>query len=165
MTPFDVEAVRRRFPALGQLHDGRPMAFFDGPGGTQVPETVIDAISRYYRESNANHGGAFATSRRSDEIVDEAHSAVADLLGVDAEEVTFGPNMTTLTFHISRSIGAVLQPRDEIIVSGLDHQANVDPWLAMAADRNLVVRTWEPALDDCTLRLPELERLLSARTR
>jgi cysteine desulfurase family protein (TIGR01976 family) len=165
MTPFDVEAVRRRFPALGQLHDGRPMAFFDGPGGTQVPETVIDAISRYYRESNANHGGAFATSRRSDEIVDEAHSAVADLLGVDAEEITFGPNMTTLTFHISRSIGAVLQPRDEIIVSGLDHQANVDPWLATAADRNLVVRTWEPALDDCTLRLPELERLLSARTR
>jgi cysteine desulfurase family protein (TIGR01976 family) len=165
MNPFDVEALRRRFPALAQLHDGRPMAFFDGPGGTQVPETVIDAISRYYRESNANHGGAFETSRRSDEIVDEAHASVADLLGVDAEEITFGPNMTTLTFHISRSIGALLQPRDEIIVSGLDHQANVDPWLAMAADRDLVVRTWEPALDDCTLRLPELERLLSPRTR
>jgi cysteine desulfurase family protein (TIGR01976 family) len=165
MSAFDVDAVRRRFPALAQLHDGRPMAFFDGPGGTQVPETVIEAVSRYYRESNANHGGAFDTSRRSDEIVDAAHDAVADLLGVDADEITFGPNMTTLTFHISRSIGAALKPGDEIIVSGLDHQANVDPWLAMAADRGLVVKTWEPSLDDCTLHLADLEPLVSPRTR
>jgi cysteine desulfurase family protein (TIGR01976 family) len=165
MIPFDVGAVRRRFPALGLTQGNRPMVFFDGPGGTQVPQTVIDAIANYYRTSNANHEGAFETSRRSDAIVDEAHAAVADLLGVEGDEITFGPNMTTLTFHISRSIGAALRPGDEIIVTGLDHQANVDPWLAMAADRDLVVRTWEPSLDDCTLRLADLEALLSPRTR
>jgi cysteine desulfurase family protein (TIGR01976 family) len=165
MTSFDVESVRRRFPALGLTYAGRSMAFFDGPGGTQVPETVIEAVERYYRTSNANHEGAFETSRRSDAIVDEAHGAVADLLGVDADEIIFGPNMTTLTFHMSRSIGAALRPGDEIIVTGLDHQANVDPWLAMAADRGLVVRTWEPSLDDCTLRLADLEALLSPKTR
>jgi cysteine desulfurase family protein (TIGR01976 family) len=141
------------------------MVFFDGPGGTQVPETVIEAVARYYRTSNANNHGAFETSRRSDAIVEDAHAAVADLLGVDADEMTFGPNMTTLTFHISRSIGAALRPGDEIIVTGLDHQANVDPWLAMAADRGLAVRTWEPSLDDCTLRLADLEALLSPKTR
>ena len=165
MIPFDVGAVRRRFPALALTHDGRRMVFFDGPGGTQVPGTVIEAVASYYRTSNANHEGAFETSRRSDAVVEEAHAAVGDLLAVDADEVTFGPNMTTLTFHISRSIGAALRPGDEIIVTGLDHQANVDPWLAMAADRGLVVRTWEPSLDDCTLRLADLEALLSPRTR
>ncbi len=165
MTEFDVEAVRRRFPALQLTHAGRPMVFFDGPGGTQVPASVIDAVSRYYRESNANHGGAFETSRRSDEIVEAAHQAIADLLGVDSDEIAFGPNMTTLTFHVSRSIGAALRPGDEIIVTGLDHQANVDPWLAMARDRELVVRTWEPHLDECTLRLTDLQALISPRTR
>ncbi len=165
VTPFDVETVRSRFPALSLTHAGRPMVFFDGPGGTQVPETVIDAVADYYRTSNANHEGAFETSHRSDAIVEEAHAAIADLLGVDADEITLGPNMTTLTFQISRSIGGALRTGDEIIVTGLDHQANVDPWLAMAADRGLVVRTWEPSLDDCTLRLADLEALLSPRTR
>jgi len=165
MTQFDVAAVRRRFPALQLTHDGQPMVFFDGPGGTQVPDTVIEGVTRYYRESNANHGGGFETSRRSDAIVEAAHEAVADLLGVDADEITFGPNMTTLTFHVSRSIGAALRPGDEIIVTGLDHQANVDPWLATARDHELVVRTWEPHLDDCTLRLADLQALISPRTR
>jgi cysteine desulfurase family protein (TIGR01976 family) len=165
MAPFDVAAVRARFPALGLPHAGRPMIFFDGPGGTQVPQTVIDAVGRYYRESNANHGGAFATSRRSDEIVEGARAAIADLLGVAADEITLGPNMTTLTFHVSRSIAAALRPGDEIVVTGLDHQANVDPWLAVAADRGLVVRTWEPRLEDCTLGLADLEALLTDRTR
>src|ERR1043166_1101619 len=122
MPAFDVESVRARFPALSLTDGGRPIAFFDGPGGTQVPSSVIDAVSRYYRESNANHGGAFETSRRSDAIADEAHAAIADLLGVDADEITLGPNMTTLTFHLSRSIAASLRPGDEIVVSGLDHQ-------------------------------------------
>jgi cysteine desulfurase family protein (TIGR01976 family) len=162
---FDVDALRRQFPALSVAHGGRPMAFFDGPGGTQVPQAVIDAVTAYYREANANHGGAFDTSRRSDAIVAEAHAALADLLGVDADEVILGANMTTLTFHVSRSIGATLRPGDEVIVSGLDHQANVDPWLAMARDRDLVVRTWEPHLDDCTLHLEDLDALLSPRTR
>ena len=165
MIEFDVEAVRHRFPALQLTRNGQPMVFFDGPGGTQVPESVIEAVTHYYRESNANHGGAFETSRRSDEIVDAAHEAIADLLGVDADEIAFGPNMTTLTFHVSRSIGAALRSGDEIIVTGLDHQANVDPWLAMAMDRDLVVRTWEPHLDDCALRLADLTALISPRTR
>ncbi len=165
MPEFDVAAIRARFPALTLRHDGRPIAFFDGPGGTQVPESVIDAVARYYRESNANHGGAFPTSIRSDAIVDEAHAAIGDLLGVDADEIALGANMTTLTFHVSRSIGAALRPGDEVVVTGLDHQANVDPWLAMAADRGLEVRTWEPRLDDCTLDLAELDRVLTDRTR
>ena len=118
MTTFDVDAIRSRFPALSLTHDGRQMAFFDGPGGTQVPDSVIEAVTRYYRESNANHGGTFPTSRRSDAIVDDAHAALADLLGVDADEITLGPNMTTLTFHISRSIAASFRPGDEIVVSG-----------------------------------------------
>ena len=141
------------------------MAFFDGPGGTQVPDTVIDAVVRYFRESNANHGGAFATSRRSDAIVEDAYAALGDLLGVDGGELTLGPNMTTLTFHLSRSIAGTMRPGDEIVVSGLDHQANVDPWIAAARDNELIVRTWEPALDDCTLRLDGLDAVLSDRTR
>jgi cysteine desulfurase family protein (TIGR01976 family) len=165
MSTFDVDAIRARFPALSLTHDGRPMAFFDGPGGTQVPDTVIDAVVRYYRSSNANHGGAFPTSERSDAIVDEAHAALADLLGVDADEITLGPNMTTLTFHISRSIAATMRPGDEIVVTGLDHQANVDPWIAAARDNEVIVRTWEPILADCTLRLEDLDLLLNERTK
>ena len=165
MTTFDVEALRPRFPALAQTWNGQPMAYFDGPGGTQVPDTVIEAVSRYYRESNANHGGAFPTSRRSDAIVADAHAALADLLNVDSDEITLGPNMTTLTFHVSRSIVATLRPGDEIVVSGLDHQANIDPWIAAARDSEVIVRTWEPNLDDCTLRLEGLDAVLNDRTR
>ncbi|MBI2781525.1 MAG: cysteine desulfurase-like protein [Chloroflexi bacterium] len=165
MTTFDVDAIRARFPALSLTHEGRPMVFFDGPGGTQVPSTVIDAVVRYYRESNANHCGAFLTSERSDAIVDDAHAALADLLGVDADEITLGPNMTTLTFHISRSIAATMRPGDEIVVSGLDHQANVDPWIAAARDSEVIVRTWEPRLEDCTLRLEGLDAVLNERTK
>lgn len=165
MSTFDVDAIRPRFPALGLEHDGRPMAFFDGPGGTQVPDTVIDAVVRYYRESNANHGGAFSTSERSDAIVEDAHQAIADMLGVDGDEITLGPNMTTITFHLSRSIVAAMRPGDEIVVTGLDHQANIDPWIAAARDSEVVVRTWEPTLDDCTLRLEDLDAVLNHRTR
>jgi cysteine desulfurase family protein (TIGR01976 family) len=165
MTTFDVASIRSRFPALSVTHEGRPFVYFDGPGGTQVPATVIDAVSRYYRESNANHGGSFLTSQRSDAISEEAHAAVADLLGVDADEITLGPNMTTLTFHMSRSIVAAMKPGDEIVISGLDHQANVDPWIAAARDSEVIVRTWEPSLDDCTLRLEDLDAILNERTR
>lgn len=165
MTTFDVDAIRARFPALSLSHAGRPFVYFDGPGGTQVPQSVIDAVVGYYRESNANHGGTFLTSERSDAIVEDAHAAIADLLGVDADEITLGPNMTTLTFHLSRSIGAALRAGDEIVVSGLDHQANVDPWIATARDNELIVRTWEPNLEDCTLRLDDLDALLNERTK
>ena len=165
MTTFDVDAIRARFPALSVTHDGRPFVYFDGPGGTQVPQSVIDAVVGYYRSSNANHGGTFLTSERSDAIVNDAHAALADLIGVDADEITLGPNMTTLTFHLSRSIGAALRAGDEIVVSGLDHQANVDPWIATGRDNELIVRTWEPNLDDCTLRLEDLDAVLNDRTK
>ena len=165
MPAFDVDSIRARFPALSLIHEGRPMAFFDGPGGTQVPDSVIDAVVRYYRETNANHGGAFPTSRASDALVDGAYAALADLLGVAPEELTLGPNMTTLTFHLSRSIVAAMRPGDEIVVSGLDHQANIDPWVAAARDNELIVRTWEPDLTDCTLRLEGLDAVLNERTK
>ncbi len=166
MTDFDVAALRRRFPALSIEQDGQPVALFDGPGGTQVPDSVIDAVARYYRDANANTDGAFLTSQRSDVIVADAHQAMADMLGAaDASEIKFGPNMTTLTFHISRSITATMAPGDEIVVTGLDHHGNIDPWLGAAADRGLTVRVWEPRLDDCTLDLADLDALLGPRTK
>jgi cysteine desulfurase family protein (TIGR01976 family) len=165
MSTFDVDALRRRFPALAVEHDGRPLVFFDGPGGTQVPDTVIEAVARYYRESNANSGGPFATSIRSDEIAAEAHAALADFLGATAEEIVFGANMTTLTLHVSRSITATMAAGDEIVVTELDHEANVGPWKAAAADRGLTIRTLGIRADDCTLDLDELDGLLGPRTR
>jgi cysteine desulfurase family protein (TIGR01976 family) len=166
MTAFDVEALRRRFPALSIEQGGRPIALFDGPGGTQVPDTVIEAIGTYYRTANANHDGAFLTSRRSDALVHEAHVAIADLLGAaSADEIKFGANMTSLTFHVSRSIAAALQPGDEIVVTILDHEGNVGPWKAIAADRGLVVRTLDIHEADCTLALEGLDSLLTDRTR
>jgi cysteine desulfurase family protein (TIGR01976 family) len=166
MASFAVDQLRGRFPALSVEHDGRPLVFFDGPGGTQVPDTVIDAVRRYYVESNANSGGPFATSVRSDAIAAEAHAALADLLGSgDPETIAFGANMTTLTLHVSRSIAASLSPGDEIVVTGLDHEANVGPWRSVAADRGLVVRVAPVRLDDCTLDVEALEGLLGPRTR
>lgn len=165
MTTLDIDALRARFPALGRMHGDRPFIYFDGPGGTQVPQSVIDAVARYYETSNANHGGTFTTSEQSDAVVAEAHAAIADLLGVSAEEIVLGANMTTLTFHLSRSIAATFGPGDEIVLSGLDHAANVDPWVAMAKDRDLVIRWWEPRLDDCTLDIEDLKAVLSPRTR
>ena len=166
MTSFDPTPLRARFPALSLQQGGRPLVYLDGPGGTQVPQSVIDAVSGYYRDMNANEGGAFVTSRRSDAMAEEAHRAVADLLGAgSAEEIVFGPNMTTLTFHLSRSIGATLAPGDEIVVTTLDHEANVSPWRALAHDRGLVIRTVDIRADDGTLDLDDLDRLLSPRTR
>jgi cysteine desulfurase family protein (TIGR01976 family) len=165
MSSFDVDALRRRFPALAVEHDGRPLVFFDGPGGTQVPDTVIEAVTRYYRESNANAGGPFATSIRSDEITAQAHEALADLLGATPQEIVCGANMTTLTLHISRSITATMAAGDEIVVTDLDHEANVGPWKSAAADRGLAIRTLGVRSDDCTLDLDQLEGLLGPRTR
>ncbi len=166
MTAFDVEALRRRFPSLSIEEGGRPIALFDGPGGTQVPDTVIEAIADYYRTSNANHDGAFLTSRRSDAAVHEAHVAMADLLGAaSADEIKFGANMTSLTFHVSRSIAATMAPGDEIVVTILDHEGNVGPWKAIAADRGLVVKTLDIHETDCTLALEGLDALLTDRTK
>jgi len=164
MTRFDPVVLRAEFPALSVSLDGRPVAYFDGPGGTQVPQRVIDAVAGYYREANANDGGAFLTSERSMARVDAARAAVADLYGAGPDEIKFGYNMTTLTFHLSRSIGATLAPGDEIVVTTLDHEANVSPWRALAADRGLTVRTVE-ITDDATLDLASFDAALSARTR
>jgi cysteine desulfurase family protein (TIGR01976 family) len=164
--PFDADALRSEFPALRREHDGRPVVFLDGPGGTQVPQRVIDAISAYLRDTNANAGGAFRTSELSDAIVEEAHGAVADFLGAqDPEEIKFGPNMTTLTLQIGRSIGATLQAGDEIVVTRLDHEANVSTWQAMADDRGLTVRVVDILDEDVTLDLEDLESKLGPHTK
>ncbi|MGZ4396131.1 MAG: cysteine desulfurase-like protein [Gaiellaceae bacterium] len=156
---FDVEAVRALFPALRQ-----PLVLFDGPGGTQVPDSVIEAIAGYLRESNANSGGDFSTSRRTDELIETARATAARFLGCAADEVAFGPSMTNLNFALTRAFGRNLKPGDEILTTKLDHDANVSPWLELARDRDLVVHLVE-VRDDCTLDLDDLQRLLSDRTR
>jgi cysteine desulfurase family protein (TIGR01976 family) len=157
---FDVAAVRARFSALD-----RPTAFFDGPGGTQVPDSVIEAMASYLRQSNANLGGPFETSVRSDDVVRVAHETAALFLGCSPAEVGFGANMTTLNFALSRALGRDLRAGDEIVVTRLDHDANVAPWLELARDRDLLVRFVDISEEDCTLDMAELERVLSERTR
>ena len=163
---FDVDALRGEFPALARQHDGKPAVFLDGPGGTQVPQRVIDAVSGYYRDMNANSGGSFTTSALTDAMADEAHAAVADFLGAgSADEIKFGANMSTLTLHIGRSIGATLGPGDEIVVTTLDHEANVSTWRAMAADRGVTVQTVDIDTSDVTLDLEDLESKLGPKTK
>jgi selenocysteine lyase/cysteine desulfurase len=128
---LDLTWVRSQFPSLTQTVNGHPVVFLDGPGGTQVPQTVIDAISDYLRGSNANTDGAFVTSQRTDTMLAGARDAMADFLACNPEEVVFGANMTSLTFAISRSIGRELNAGDEIVVTRLDHGANYSPWLAL----------------------------------
>jgi cysteine desulfurase family protein (TIGR01976 family) len=164
MVPFDLEWIRSQFPALSQSIGGLRPIFFDGPGGTQVPASVIDAMSRYLATSNANAHGAFITSRRTDELIASARAAVADFLGCDGDEVIFGANMTTLAFAFSRAIGRALKPGDEIVVTRLDHYANVSPWYALE-DRGVVVRMVDIDTEDCTLDMRDLERQLNERTR
>ncbi len=166
MSSFDPQHVRAEFPGLARMQDGRPVVFLDGPGGTQVPQRVIDAVTEYYRDLNANDGGAFETSVATVALVARARAAVGDLLGATSPaEIRFGYNMTTLTFHISRAIAATFQPGDELLLSGLDHEANVSPWKAIAEDRGLVVRTVDVRTDDCTLDLADLDAKLTERTR
>ncbi len=164
MVSLELEWIRHQFPALSQEINGHPAVFLDGPGGTQVPGTVMQAIAEYLLTSNANLHGAFATSARTDALMLEARSAVADFLGCDWDEVVFGANMTSLTFAVSRAIGRELQPGDEIIVTSLDHDANVAPWLALE-ERGAIVRTVEMHKDDCTLDLLDLEQKLTRRPR
>ncbi len=164
MSSFDLGWVRGQFPALWQEVNGHPAIFFDGPGGTQVPRSVPQAMTDYLTHNNANLHGAFVTSQRTEALVAAARQAIADLLGCDADEVAFGANMTTMTWAISRAIGRELQPGDEILVTCLDHDANVAPWLALQ-ERGVIVRTVDIHPDDCTLDLVDLERQLSDRTR
>ncbi len=162
---FDVQKLRQQFPALQRTIDGRAPIFLDGPGGTQVPERVIDAMVRYLSTCNANHGGVFTTSRESDAILHAAHEAVADLLNApSADEIVFGPNMTTLTLHLSRAIGRTLRPGDEVVVTRLDHDANVTPWVLAARDAGATARFVDIHPEDCTLDLDDLRRQLGPRT-
>ena len=162
---FDVEAVRSHFPSLARHVSGRQVAYLDGPAGTQVPAECIDAVSDYFRTSNANSHGAFTASSETDALLDEVHAAAADFLGAaDPGEIAFGPNMTTLTFAVSRAIGRTLKPGDEIVVTRLDHDANVAPWLQLEEERGAVIR-WVPINEDCTLDLDALGNALGPRTR
>ncbi|OGT25004.1 MAG: cysteine desulfurase-like protein [Gammaproteobacteria bacterium RBG_16_66_13] len=153
--------IRRQFPSLQT-----GAVFFDNPGGTQVPQRVIDRISTYLTTSNANRDGAFSTSRASDTVIEAARGATAAFLhAASPEEIVFGPNMTTLTLGLSRALSRTFLPGDEIIVTHLDHDANISPWLHIAEDRGCLVRWLDFDVEDCTLRLDQLDRLLSPRTR
>jgi cysteine desulfurase family protein (TIGR01976 family) len=162
---FDALFVRQQFPALSERYNGKPAIFFDNPGGTQVHESVIRAMTDYLTRRNANTHGVFATSRLSDETLDYARQAAADLLGAAPEEVIFGANMTTLTFMLSRSLAAEFGPDDEIIVTRLDHDANVWPWVMMAEDTGAQVRWADVDLETCTLDMEHLRSLINERTR
>ncbi|HYT51999.1 MAG TPA: cysteine desulfurase-like protein [Gaiellaceae bacterium] len=156
---LDVDAVRARYSALQ-----RPLAFFDGPGGTQVPDEVIEAIARYYRESNANVSGPYETSRRTEALVTQARLTAAEFLSCAPGEAIFGANMTTLNFALTRAAAREWRAGDEILVTKLDHDANVSPWLELARDRDLGVQFGE-IQEDTTLDLDDLERKLTDRTR
>ena len=163
---FDLEAVRSRFPALSIADSGVPRIYLDNPAGTQVPDTVAQAVADCLLHKNANIGGYFASSQAAGEVVAEARRAMADLLNArSADEIVFGANMTSITLHVSRSIGRLLEPGDEIILSRMDHDANVWPWVLLARDLGLVVR-WLPFdLDTFEFDLRLLDDLLCSRTR
>ena len=162
---FPIDAVRSRFPALIATDNGRPRVYFDAPGGTQACADTIDAMQRHLAGGTANAGGAFATSRGVDTLSRMAHEAVAELIGGEADEIAFGPNMTSLTFAVSRALARDWEAGDEIVVTRLDHDANVAPWLAVAEDRGMIVRwiDFDPATG--RLQLEALPALLSQRTR
>ncbi len=162
---FDPGPLRREFPSLALTLDGYPAVFFDNPGGTQVPSAVIEAVSDYYKTSNANVGGAFETSRRTDAVVAEARMAMADLLNAPGPEtIVFGPSMTALTFHLARSLAETIQPGDEVMVTALDHDANIAPWTDLEA-AGAVVRVVDVDLADATLNMDSFARALSPRTK
>ncbi len=166
LTQDRIEQLRGQFPALSRIHSGKPIAFFDGPAGTQVPQCVIDAISHYLSNCNANHGGLFATSIESDALLDEVHSAAADFLGAaDPKSVFFGANMTSLTFALSRALARTWKSGDEVIVTRLDHDANVRPWVFAARDAGAEIKFAPINKLDCTLDLPALKSLLTNKTR
>ena len=164
-TDFPVNWCRDQFPALKRIVAGQPVAFFDGPGGSQVPQRVIDAVGHYLAHTNANRGGQYATARESDELLESAHVTMAQFLGTpDPESVIFGANMTTLTFALSRTISRSWKPGDEVIVTRLDHDGNVTPWVLAARDAGATVQYVDFHKADCTLDLQDFASKLSPRT-
>lgn len=163
---LDIAWCRQQFPALARQVNGAPAAFFDGPAGSQVPISVIEAVAGYLAGTNANSGGVFATSLESESIVEEALASAADFLGTDDPgEVVFGPNMTSLTFQLTRSLRKTWRPRDEIVLTQIEHDANRTPWELAAAESGATIRVVPLRPDDCTLDLDVLDNLLSERTR
>ena len=160
-----VDEIRSRFPALERTHRGRPVAYFDGPGGTQVPRAVTDAITDYLLHHNANTHWRYPSSRETDAMLEAARGALADLLGAAPGEIAFGANMTTLTFHLARGLGRSWGTGDEIVVTELDHHANVAPWRALERERGVTVRVVPIAPEAGLLDWSALERTLSGRTR
>ena len=163
--PFDVHAIRNQFPALRENFGGRPAVFFDNPGGAQLPQRVLDAMHTYLVRSNANSGGLFETSRQSDDKIAQARQAAADLLGAQRDEIVFGANMTSLTYALSRALAREIERDDEIIVTRLDHEANISPWLQLAAVRGAKIQWADVDLETSTLDMAQLRSLFSERTK
>ena len=161
---FDVDWVREQFPSLKMKVNGHAAAFLDGPAGTQVPRQVMEAVQNYFLTANANTYGAFATSRRNDEMILAARAAMADFFNCAPDEVAFGQNMTTITFALARAIARELKPGDEIVVTTLDHDANVAPWRALE-EKGIVIRQVDIREADCTLDLDDLKRKITAKTK
>ena len=163
-TALDLSWIRSQFPSFAEKVNGHPAAYFDGPGGTQVPQRVIDAICDYLKHANANTCGAYLTSRRTNQVIADARSAMADFFGCDADEVVFGFNMTSLTFAMSRAIGRELKAGDEIVLTLLDHDANFSPWHALE-ERGVVIRRVAFRESDCTLDMEDLARQINSHTK
>jgi cysteine desulfurase family protein (TIGR01976 family) len=161
---FDIAWVREQFPSLTLTYNHHASAFLDGPAGTQVPKKVMDAVQFYFLGANANTYGAFLTSRRNDETIRSARAAMADFFNCDSNEVVFGQNMTTITFALARAIGRQLKAGDEIVVTALDHDANVAPWRALE-EKGIVIRQVDIRESDCTLDMDDLKRKITAKTK
>ena len=161
---FDVAWVREQFPSLKLQVNGQPAAFLDGPAGTQVPKQVIEAVENYFVNANANTCGAFETSRRNDAVIAATRLAMADFFNCSPNEVVFGQNMTTITFALARAIGRELKPGEEIVVTTLDHDANVAPWRALE-EKGVVIRQVEIREEDCTLDLEDLKKKITPKTK
>ena len=160
-----VQEIRAQFPALTRRHNGEPVAYFDGPGGTQVPMAVVNAMNEYLLRHNANTHWNYPSSAETDRMLDAARAALADLLHARPDEIAFGLNMTTLTYHLGRALGREMSAGDEIIITELDHHGNVGPWQALARERGIVLRTLPLRVEDGTLDLTLLPPLLGPRTR
>ena len=160
-----VEEIRANFPALSRFHNGFPVAYFDGPGGTQVPRQVVEAMTDYLYSHNANSHWAFPTSVETDAIIANSRAALADYLNASADEIAFGQNMTSLTFHLARALGRDFNAGDEIIITELDHHANVDTWRSLEKERGVKFRVVPMDIESGTLEFGELENLLNKQTK
>ena len=162
---LSIDEIRSQFPALERIHNGHPVAYFDGPGGTQVPRSVVGAMNDYLFNHNANTHWGYPTSDETDALIDDARRTFADFFNCSPGEVAFGQNMTSLTFHLARALGRQFEAGDEIVVTELDHHGNVDTWRSLEKDRGVVIRVLPMDIESGELFLDELPALLNDRTR